>query len=108
MNGKTMAERVLSAKSGRDARAGDIVVCAVDLVIGTDASTPMAIAYFERMGGSRLFDPARVVFALDHYSPPASPATAAYHRQIRAFARQHGAAWFEVGDGISHQGGSVP
>ena len=35
---KTMSEKILSAKSGADARAGDVVVCAVDLVIGTDAS----------------------------------------------------------------------
>jgi 3-isopropylmalate/(R)-2-methylmalate dehydratase large subunit len=103
VSGRTIAERILSAKSGGDARAGDVVVAAVDLVIGTDASTPMAIGYFERMGGTRLFDPSRVVFALDHYSPPASPKTAAYHQQIRAFARRHGATCFEVGDGISHQ-----
>ena len=42
-------------------RAGDIVVCDVDCVIGTDASAPMAIDYFERMGGTALFDPSRVL-----------------------------------------------
>jgi 3-isopropylmalate/(R)-2-methylmalate dehydratase large subunit len=103
MTGKTIAERILSAKSGRDARAGDIVVCAVDLVIGTDASTPMAIDYFERMGGAGLFDPGRVVFALDHYSPPTIAQTVQFHEHIRAFAERHGAECFEVGDGISHQ-----
>ena len=39
---KTISEKILSAKSWTDARAGDIVVCDVDLVIGTDASSPMA------------------------------------------------------------------
>ena len=101
--GKTISEKILSAKSGTDARAGDIVVCDVDLVIGTDASSPMAIDYFEQMGGERLFDPARVVFSLDHYSPPSTPKTAAFHDQVRAFARRHGATVFEVGEGISHQ-----
>src|SRR5689334_12938884 len=100
---KTISEKILSAKSGVDARAGDIVVCAVDLVIGTDASTPMTIDYFQRMGGERLFDASRVVFSLDHYSPPSMPKTAAFHDQVRAFARHTGATVFEVGEGISHQ-----
>ncbi len=101
--GKTISEKILSAKSGADARAGDVVVCDVDLVIGTDASTPMTIGYFEKMGGERLFDASRVVFSLDHYSPPSTPKTAAFHDQVRTFARRHGATVFEVGEGISHQ-----
>ncbi len=101
--GKTISEKILSTKSGTDARAGDVVVCGVDLVIGTDASTPMTIGYFEKMGGERLFDPSRVAFSLDHYSPPSSPKTAAFHDQVRSFARRHGATVFEVGEGISHQ-----
>jgi 3-isopropylmalate/(R)-2-methylmalate dehydratase large subunit len=100
---KTISETILSAKSGTDAYAGDIVVCNVDLVIGTDASSPMAIAYFEKMGGRHLFDPARVAFALDHYAPPSTPKTATFHDQVRAFARQTGARLYEVGEGISHQ-----
>jgi len=101
--GKTISEKILSAKSGTDARAGDVVVCGVDLVIGTDASTPMTIGYFEKMGGERLFDASRVVFSLDHYSPPSTPKTAAFHDQVRSFARRHGATVFEVGEGVSHQ-----
>ncbi|HEY2162520.1 MAG TPA: aconitase/3-isopropylmalate dehydratase large subunit family protein [Gemmatimonadaceae bacterium] len=101
--GKTIGEKILSSKSGTDARAGDVVVCGVDLVIGTDASTPMTIGYFEKMGGERLFDASRVVFSLDHYSPPSTPKTAAFHDRIRAFARRYGATVFEVGEGISHQ-----
>lgn len=99
----TISEKILGAKSGTDARAGDVVVCDVDLVLGTDASTPMTIDYFERMGGERLFDPGRVVFSLDHYSPPSTPKTAAFHDQVRSFARKHGATVFDVGEGISHQ-----
>jgi 3-isopropylmalate/(R)-2-methylmalate dehydratase large subunit len=100
---KTISEKILSAKSGRDARAGDVVVCEVDRVLGTDASSPMAIDYFNQMGGERLFDASRVVFALDHYSPPSTAATAAFHDEVRAFAGRHGAAVFDVGEGISHQ-----
>ena len=101
--GKTISEKILSATSGCDARAGDVVVCTVDRVIGTDASSPMAIDYFERMGGTHLFDPSRVAFALDHYAPPSTARTAGFHDRTRAFARQHGAVLHDVGEGISHQ-----
>ena len=103
MQPATIAEKILSAKSGRAARAGDVVVCRVDWVLGTDASSPMAIEYFDRMRGERFFDPARVIFALDHYSPPTSPATTAFHTVIRNFAARHGAQLHEVGEGISFQ-----
>ena len=100
---KTVSEKILSAHSRKDARAGDVVVCDVDLVLGTDASAPMAIEYFERMHGERVFDPERVMFALDHYAPPSSSKTAGFHDRVRAFAQTHGIAVHEVGAGISHQ-----
>ena len=100
---QTISEKILSAKSGRTARAGDVVVCDVDLVLGTDASAPMAIGYFERMGGTRVHDASRVVFALDHYSPPSSAATKGFHDQVRAFAEKQGVRVYEIGEGISHQ-----
>ena len=96
MTGRTISEKILSAKSGRDARAGDVVICQVDRILGTDASGPMTIDYFERMGGSRVADPARVMFALDHYSPPASASTTGFHERIRAFAKKFGVAVLEV------------
>jgi len=83
--------------------AGEIAVCRADIVIGTDGSGPMAIDYFERMGGRALFDASRICFSLDHYAPPDTPSTQAFHRRIRDFAGKHGATVFEVGEGISHQ-----
>jgi 3-isopropylmalate/(R)-2-methylmalate dehydratase large subunit len=103
MNSRTISEKILSSHCGHDVRAGDIVVCDVDTVVGTDGSGPMAIDYFERMGGTALFDPSRVFFSLDHYAPPDTDATRAFHQRIRAFAARHGATVFEVGEGISHQ-----
>jgi 3-isopropylmalate/(R)-2-methylmalate dehydratase large subunit len=100
---KTVSEQILSRASGTDARAGDIVVCDVDLVLGTDASSPMAIDYFEKMGGRAIWDPSRVMFAFDHYAPPSGPRPAAFHERVRAFAKQHGATLHEVGQGISFQ-----
>jgi len=101
--GKTISEKILSAKSGQDARAGDVVVCRVDHALGTDGSTPMAIDYFEAMGGQKVFDPSRIVFALDHYAPAPSRAAAQLHQRMRDFAGRHGISLYGVGEGIGHQ-----
>jgi 3-isopropylmalate/(R)-2-methylmalate dehydratase large subunit len=103
VNGKTISEKILSAKSGQDARAGDFVVCHIDLAIGTDASSPMAIDYFEQMGGTALWNPSRVFFAMDHYAPPANPKVARYHERMREFVGRYGGELREVGEGISFQ-----
>ena len=103
MAGKTISEKILSAKSGVDAHAGDVVVCRVDGALGTDASVPMAIDYFEAMGGERVRDPEKLAFALDHYAPPPNRDTTRLHTRTRDFARAHGIHLWEVGDGIGHQ-----
>ncbi len=103
MAGKTISEKILSNKTGRDARAGDVVICPVDCALGTDGSTPMALDYFEAMGGRNVFDPERIVLALDHYAPPPSRNTAQLHQRMRAFAREQGITLWEAGEGIGHQ-----
>jgi 3-isopropylmalate/(R)-2-methylmalate dehydratase large subunit len=101
MSGKTISEKILSAKSGRDARAGDVVICRVDCALGTDGSVPMALDYFAAMGGVRVHAPERVVFALDHYAGDGP--TAALHRRVRQFAAEQGIRVWDVGEGIGHQ-----
>ena len=103
MPGKTISEKILSAKSAVDARAGDVVICELDFALGTDAATPMAIDYFEAMGGTRVHHPERFAFSLDHYAPPSTAPSAALHDRVRAFARAHGIHLWEVGDGIGLQ-----
>jgi 3-isopropylmalate/(R)-2-methylmalate dehydratase large subunit len=103
MFGKTISEKILSAKSGVDARAGDVVVCKMDCALGTDGSSPMAIDYFNAMGGKKIADPNRIVFALDHYAPAPSPATLKLHERMRDFATEHGILLWDVGEGIGHQ-----
>jgi len=103
MAGQTISEKILSAKSGKSAFAGDVVVCPVDCALGTDGSTPMAIDYFEAMGGARVLNPGSIVFALDHYAPAPSRHTAQLHQRMRHFAAAHGILLWDVGEGIGHQ-----
>ncbi len=103
MPGKTIAEKFLSRASGRDARAGDVVICAVDCAMGTDGSVPMALDYFDDMGGTRVFDPARILFVFDHYAPLPSSPTFELQARARAFSEFHGIPRYECGEGICHQ-----
>jgi 3-isopropylmalate/(R)-2-methylmalate dehydratase large subunit len=103
MSGKTISEKILSAKAGVDARAGDVVVCRVDCAMGTDGSAPMAIDYFDAMGGGPVRDASRLVFALDHYAPAPNRAIAQLHQRLRDFAGRFGVELWDVGEGIGHQ-----
>jgi 3-isopropylmalate/(R)-2-methylmalate dehydratase large subunit len=106
MAGKTISEKILSSRSGQDARAGDVVVCPVDCALGTDGSTPMALDYFAAMTEGRkanVHDPQRILFAMDHYAPALSRDTARLHQRMRAFATAHGIHVWDVGEGIGHQ-----
>jgi len=103
MAGKTISEKILSMKSGHNARAGDLVICAVDYAMATDGSAPMAIDYFEQMGGTTLFDPQRITFVMDHYSSSAHQATRSLQQKMRDFALKHNIFIHEIGEGISHQ-----
>jgi 3-isopropylmalate/(R)-2-methylmalate dehydratase large subunit len=103
MPGQTISEKILSEKSGRNARAGDLLICAVDYAMATDGSAPMAIDYFEQMGGTQVFAPEHIVFVMDHYSSSAHQTTIALQQKMRDFAHKHDIFIHEVGEGISHQ-----
>ncbi|MDO8963362.1 MAG: 3-isopropylmalate dehydratase large subunit [Coriobacteriia bacterium] len=101
--GKTIAEKIFSAHSGTDARAGDIVVADVDFVMGQDGTSPLAIKALERMGVTQVFDPAKVALVMDHSSPSPIEGVSALHTMMREFGKQTGATVYDVGEGVCHQ-----
>lgn len=101
--GKTIAEKILSARSGRDAYAGDIVVARVDLIMGQDGTTPLAIKAFEAMGGERLYNPEAVNLVIDHSAPSPTEGISNLHQLMRSFARKTGCNLYDIGDGVCHQ-----
>jgi 3-isopropylmalate/(R)-2-methylmalate dehydratase large subunit len=101
MAGKTIAEKILSAKSGQDARAGDIVVASLDLTYSHDGNRPLAMELLESMGTSKVWDPSKYILFLDHHPSP-NAVSAAAHSKLRAFAIAQGVQLYEMGDGISH------
>jgi len=101
MAGKTIAEKILSAKSQTDARAGEIVVAALDLTYSHDGNRPLAMELLTSMGTDKVWDPSRYVLFLDHHPSP-NAVSAAAHTKLREFAIAQGVQLYEMGDGISH------
>jgi 3-isopropylmalate/(R)-2-methylmalate dehydratase large subunit len=101
--GKTIAEKILSKKSGKDAYANDIVVADVDFRMGQDGTSPLAIRAFEEMGGERVFAPERAALVIDHSAPSPLEGVSALHTLMRNFAKENGVTLYDVGEGVCHQ-----
>lgn len=99
----TAAEKILSAHVGREHRAGEIVVVPVDAVMAQDGNAPLAIQlFYDELGGTRTFDPERVVLVIDHCGPSPNDGASNLQKMMRNFAREAGARIFDIGQGISH------
>ncbi len=103
MAGRTIAEKILSAHSGKDARAGEIVICKVDHVMMHDANGPLAIRAFREMNGDKVFDPSKVSVIFDHCTPPSNEKLANIHAFIREFVNEQNCNFYEAGRGVCHQ-----
>ena len=101
----TLAEKILAARSGREAVVpGELVTCRVDKAMATDITAPLSIEVFRKMGASRVFDLEACILVNDHFVPAKDAAAADFSAAMRAFAREQNIArYFEVGrSGICH------
>jgi len=87
VTGRTIAEKIFSAHAGAEVRAGDSVVASIDAAMATDGSGPLTLELFRQMGGTKVFDPDKVVMVFDHYVPCPNDKVAALHESMRDFAR---------------------
>ncbi len=101
--GKTIAEKILSTRSGRDVKANDIVVAELDFIMGQDGTSPLAIQAFQEMQARRVFDPARIAMVIDHSAPSPLEGVSELHQQMRSFAGEQGICFYDIGDGVCHQ-----
>jgi len=101
--GKTIAEKILSAKSDSDVRAGDIVVAQVDLAFIQDTTGPLTVRQFRAAGFKTLASKLQAAVFLDHAAPSQSREMSNDHLLLREFAAQTGALLSEVGEGVCHQ-----
>jgi len=101
--GKTLAEKILSAKSNEDAKAGDIVIVDVDVMALQDGTGPLAIQQFDEMGAEKVARPDKTIFFMDHAAPSPRKELSNAHMMIRSFADRTGAKYSEICDGVIHQ-----
>ena len=102
--GKTLAEKILSEKSGTNAVPGDIVTVPVDFVFAHDGTMPLAIQQMENeLGTRKVFDNTKVAAICDHASPSPSEQVSNVQIFMRKFARENNIQFYENGDGICHQ-----
>ena len=103
--GMTMTQKILARAAGVErCRAGELLMCKLDLVLGNDITAPVAINEFCRMGAVKVFDPAKIALIPDHFVPNKDIKAATLAKQMREFARaQHIVHYYEVGRvGIEH------
>jgi len=101
--GKTLAEKILSQKSGSDARSGDIVIARIDLVFAQDTTGPLTVRQFQACGFKRLANPEKTILFLDHAVPSPNRSVSNDHMLLHQFAQETGCLIYDVGDGICHQ-----
>lgn len=101
--GETLAEKILSAKSGNNIRAGDIVIASVDLVFIQDTTGPLAVRQFRESGLKKLARPEKTAVFIDHAVPSPTHTLANDHLVLRRFASEAGAIMSEMGEGVCHQ-----
>ena len=103
MTGKTLAEKILSEKSGRNARAGDIVAAKVDLAFVQDTTGPLTVREFKDAGFEKLANPTRTYLFLDHAAPSPNRQLSNDQVLLRQFAQETSAQISDVGNGVCHQ-----
>ena len=103
--GMTMTQKILAAHAGLDyVKAGDLIEAKLDIVLGNDVTTPVAIDVFEKAGFDRVFDKDKIAIVLDHYTPCKDIKSAELCATARNFAKKHNITHFyDVGQvGIEH------
>lgn len=103
--GMTMTQKILAAHAGLDTvSAGQLIRARLDLVLGNDITTPVAVNEFKKAGFDKVFDKDRIAIVLDHFVPNKDIKAAEQSKQCREFACSHCVSHFyDVGKmGIEH------
>ena len=83
----TMTQKILAAHAGLDeVKAGQLIMADVDLVLGNDITTPVAVNEFRKNGFEQVFDKQKIAIVPDHFTPNKDIKAAEQCKFIREFA----------------------
>ena len=103
--GMTMTQKILAAHAGLDkVEVGQLIEAKLDIVLGNDITSPVAINEFEKCGANSVFNHTKIALVLDHFTPNKDIKAAEQCRQVRDFADKYDITnFFDVGQmGIEH------
>ena len=103
--GMTMTQKILAAHAGlEEVTAGQLINAQLDIVLGNDITTPVAINEFKKAGFEQVFDKDKIAIVLDHFVPNKDIKAAEQSKACREFACSHCVSHFyDVGKmGIEH------
>ena len=103
--GMTMTQKILAKAAGLDrVEAGQLIEAKLDMVLGNDITSPVAVKEFEKAGFSCIKCPERVSMVMDHFTPNKDIKAAEQVKTVRTFANKYGVEnFFDVGRmGIEH------
>lgn len=103
--GMTMTQKILAAHAGLDkVEAGQLIEADLDLVLGNDITSPVAIKEMEKMKVDGVFHKDKIALVPDHFVPNKDIKSAEHCKCVREFARRNEITnYFEVGEmGIEH------
>ena len=103
--GMTMSQKILAAHAGLESvKAGQLINAELDMVLGNDITSPVAVKEFEKAGFSCIRCPERVSMVMDHFTPNKDIKAAEQVKTVRTFANKYGVEnFFDVGRmGIEH------
>ena len=101
----TMTQKILAAHAGLEqVEKGQLIKAKLDMVLGNDITSPVAINEFEKFGFADVFDKSKISLVMDHFVPNKDIKAAQQTKQCRCFAQKHCIDnYYDVGDmGIEH------
>ena len=103
--GMTMTQKILAAHAGLSSvTAGQLIEADLDLVLGNDITSPVAIHEIEQMKVEGVFDKDKIALVMDHFAPNKDIKSAQHCKCVREFACKNEITnYFDVGQmGIEH------
>ena len=103
--GMTMTQKILAAAAGLDqVEAGQLIEAKLDLVLGNDITSPVAIHEMDKFNKKEVFDKDKIALVMDHFIPNKDIKSAEHCKCVREFACAHEITnYFDVGEmGIEH------